>query len=127
MSRKTRNSVGVVALLAAAGAAAPAPGGDGTGIADDIISIAPAPEIAHIMDMPFPTGCSQTCADADAQARQAVFTVLAEGDPGALVELLATYPHVVSLNRERSAIQVVSCTGGIFAHLPGKVAYRAAQ
>ena len=65
--------------------------------------------------------------DEDVQARQAVFTVLAEGDPGALVELLATYPKVVWLNRERSAIQVLSCTGGIFAHLPVQVTYRAAQ
>lgn len=65
--------------------------------------------------------------DGDAQARQAVFTVLAEGNPGALVELLATYPKVVWLNRERSAIQVLSCTGGIFAHLPVQVTYRAAQ
>lgn len=178
MSRKTRNFVGVVALLAAAGAAAPAPGGDGTGIADDIISIALAPEIANLMEQPFPRSCSQECTncafesqhkaaagtehksigsqtpslhecedvaghaycddgmhapcfaqqeDADAQARQAVFTVLSERDPGALVELLVTYPSVVWLNRERSAIQVLSCTGGIFAHLPVQVTYRTTQ
>jgi len=65
----------------------------------------------------------------DAPARQAVFAVLSEADrgPGALVELLATHPELVWLNRERSAIQVLSCTGGIFAHLPVQVTYRAAQ
>ena len=180
MSRKIRNIVVAVALLAAAGTAAPTPGGHGTGIADDIVAITLAPEIADLMEQRFPRGCSQECTDCrftssrlaklgssdessgahtprlnecddvaghaycgdgthqpcfaqqedgDAQARQAVFAVLSEGEPGpgALVELLATYPNVVWLNRERSAIQVLSCTGGIFAHLPVQVVYRAAQ
>lgn len=67
--------------------------------------------------------------DRDVQARQAVFAALSEGDSGtgALLELLATRPDLVWLNRERSAIQILSCTGGIFAHLPVEVTYRAAQ
>lgn len=177
MSRNTRYLVVAVAVVAAVGTAAPAPAGHGGGIADDIAAITLAPEIAYLMEQPFPRSCWHKCTDcddsrhkaatgsedesvgarttrtrecdesagelrcgddthapcfaqqedADAQARQAVFAALSKGDPGALVELLANYPGVVSLNRERSAIQVLSCTGGIFAHLPVQVTYRAAQ
>lgn len=65
--------------------------------------------------------------DRDAQARHAVFAALAEADFPVLAELLATRPDLVWLNRERSAIQVLSCTGGMFAHLPVQVTYRTAQ
>ena len=41
---------GAAVVLAAAGTAAPTPGGHGTGIADDIVAITLAPEIADLME-----------------------------------------------------------------------------
>ena len=40
------------------------------------------------------------------------------GDAGRLARFVSTHPNQVSINRRRSAVQVIDCVGRVKAHLP---------
>ena len=88
----------------------------GPGNEDEIHNICDGYTCAYVCD-------GQNEMDADeaelaARVRAEAIVAAADGAADEIAELIAFHPEVVTLNRERGAVQLIGCNGLVIGHLP---------